>query len=252
MEPHAKNYSRLEVPADGLVVFIDETGHEEYGDPKFPVFGRGGCALLGKDYKRVIGKPWRDLKRQYLGGALKPFHATTFEASKPTLRQITAINSFVEGPFHRFAVMTDTDTYRPEDVDGHRAVSLMVRSTILKIAARHHHLSKISIVFEESERTDSLVERDFQFFPDAVTDQAGRPVSIDGYFMSKRSLEPGLEIADLIVHTAGRQERKRRTGADGFTLDFKAVFHRSHAKGLVHYMSISKIESSTGGEPVKR
>jgi hypothetical protein len=114
----------------------------------------------GKDYKRVIGKPWRDLKRRYLGGASKLFHATTFGASKSTLRQITAINSFVAGPFHRFAVMTDVDTYRPEDVDGHRSVSLMIQSAISKIASQHR-LSEIAVVFEESERSNDRVERDF-------------------------------------------------------------------------------------------
>jgi hypothetical protein len=37
-------YTSLHIAVDGLVVFIDETGHEEYNDPKIPIFGRGGCA----------------------------------------------------------------------------------------------------------------------------------------------------------------------------------------------------------------
>jgi hypothetical protein len=36
-----------------LLVFIDETGNEDYSDPKNPTFGRGGCAVLGVDYSRA-------------------------------------------------------------------------------------------------------------------------------------------------------------------------------------------------------
>jgi hypothetical protein len=33
-----------------LLVFIDETGNEDYSDPNNPTFGRGGCAVLGEQY----------------------------------------------------------------------------------------------------------------------------------------------------------------------------------------------------------
>ena len=42
-----------------------------------------------------IVKPWRRLKRERLGGATKPFHATDFEQSRPTMHQITGINAFM-------------------------------------------------------------------------------------------------------------------------------------------------------------
>ena len=47
-----------------LLVFVDETGNEDYSDPKNPTFGRGGCAVLGKEYRNKIKKPWRKLKRE--------------------------------------------------------------------------------------------------------------------------------------------------------------------------------------------
>lgn len=63
------------------LVFIDETGVEDFSDPKNPTFGRGGYAVLSGDYKRLLKKPWRRLKREHPGGANKPFHATEFEQS---------------------------------------------------------------------------------------------------------------------------------------------------------------------------
>jgi hypothetical protein len=58
-----------------LLIFIDETGHEEFADRKYPVFGLGGCACLAKDYDERLASPWRDLKRKHFGGAETPMHA---------------------------------------------------------------------------------------------------------------------------------------------------------------------------------
>src|SRR5262245_60657052 len=101
---------------DTLVVFIDETGNEDYSDPNNPTFGRGGCAALGADYKRLIKKPWRKLKRERLGGVTKSFHATEFEQTRPTKVQISAISRFLKQPFWRFAVMSDVRTTLPDGI----------------------------------------------------------------------------------------------------------------------------------------
>lgn len=90
-----------------LLVFIDETGNEDYSDPNNPTYGRGGCAVLGETYRDLLKKPWRRLKRERLGGATKPFHATEFERTRPTKAQITGISQFLKRPFWRFAVMSD-------------------------------------------------------------------------------------------------------------------------------------------------
>jgi hypothetical protein len=36
----------LQVHPHCLIFFIGETGHEDFADAAFPVFGMGGCALL--------------------------------------------------------------------------------------------------------------------------------------------------------------------------------------------------------------
>ena len=190
-----------------MIVFIDETGVEDFSDPSFPIFGRGGVGVLGSRY-RTLGKSWRRLKRNYLGGATKPFHAVDFEHSRPSLRQIHAINDFVAGPFSRFAVMASKETARPDGVDGHLAVSLMVRNFVIKLIEQNE-VTGLELVFGASTGGNSLAERDFQFPSGALVNSKGRVIDYDGSFMPKSTMEPGLEIADLIAHTAVRQERRR-------------------------------------------
>jgi hypothetical protein len=39
--------ARLQVGPSGLLFFIDETGQETFADKNYPVFGLGGCELIG-------------------------------------------------------------------------------------------------------------------------------------------------------------------------------------------------------------
>ncbi len=112
------------MPPRSLLIFIDETGNEDLSDPKNPTFGRGGCGSLMSEYKLRIAKPWRRLKRERLGGAAKPFHATDFEQTRPTMHQITGINAFLARPFWRFAAMCDSRTELPAGIDAHKAIFL--------------------------------------------------------------------------------------------------------------------------------
>ena len=127
----------LVITPDMLVVFIDETGIEDYSDPNNRTFGRGGCAVLGADYKRYIKKPWRKLKREKLGGAAKPFHAAEFEQLPPRKAQITGINRFLERRFWRFAVMSDARTELPPGIDGHKAVSLVTVQFVTRLVSTY-------------------------------------------------------------------------------------------------------------------
>jgi hypothetical protein len=104
----------LNITPTTLAVFVDETGLEDYSDSKNPTFGRVGCAALGRDYQVKIKKPWRRLKRERLGGNARPFHATEFERSRPSMPQIHGINRFLQSPFWRFAVMSDIRTKLPQ------------------------------------------------------------------------------------------------------------------------------------------
>ncbi len=222
-----------------LLVFIDETGNEDYSDPANPTFGRGGCAVLGTDYQKLIKRPWRRLKRDKLGGASKPFHAVDFEQTRPSLAQIGAINNFLRRPFWRFAVMSDARTALPAGVDGHRAVSLVTVKFVTRLVATYD-VDTVALVFEASRRGDDLVRRDFDLASMVLTNRAGRRVIVDGYFMEKKRMEPGLEVADLVAHTAGRQRRHQIAGKAGATKDFQQMYWHSPIPPA--FMSIDTVQ----------
>jgi hypothetical protein len=81
----------------------------------------------------------------------------------------------------------------------------------------------------------------------------GRRVEIEGCFMPKGSMEPGLEVADLIVHTAGRQRRHELAGKLGHTKDFQRSYW--HSPIPPEFIAISTIEIAQavqGGQAVPR
>jgi hypothetical protein len=153
-----------------------------------------------------LGDVW---KRERLGGANKPFHAADFERSRPTTRQIGGINAFMELPFWRFATMCDSRTDLPAGIDAHKAVSLVTIQYFFRIVSKVD-VDVVALIFEGSERGDSLVNRDYELASVDFRNMWGRPVEAVGHFMPKTSMEPGLEVADLIAHTAGRQRRQRQ------------------------------------------
>ena len=219
--------TRLAPKLGTLLLFIDETGNEDYSDPKNPTFGRGGCAVMGRDYRTLIKKPWRKLKRQRMGGANKRFHATDFEQSRPTKAQITGINRFLKQPFWRFAAMSDSRTELPEGIDGHRAISLVTINFIRRLVVTYKDVTDVALVFEGSDRGDKLVERDFDLANMNLINGAGKRLEVEGCFMAKDHMEPGLEVADLIVHTAGRQRRHQIAGKGGAVKDFEQTYWHS-------------------------
>jgi hypothetical protein len=216
----------LKLPQRSFLIFIDETGNEDFSDPKNPTFGRGGCGALMTEYKRHIAKPWRRLKREKLGGATKPFHATEFEQTRPAMNQITAIKAFMKLPFWRFATMCDSKTEFPDGMDAHKAISLVTINYFSRLISSAD-VEVVALIFEGSERGDSLVKRDYDLANMNIKNRWGHRVEVEGCFMTKEQMEPGLEVADLIAHTASRQRRHELAGKSGHTKDFQQTYwHR--------------------------
>lgn len=241
----------LQIQPRTLLIFIDETGIEDYSDPNNPTFGRGGCAVAAGDYKKMIAKPWRKLKRERLGGALKPFHATEFERSRPAKVQIGAINRFLQRPFWRFAAMSDKKTVIPPGIDGHKAISLVTVQFVRRLVATYRDVETLALIFEASERGDKLVERDFDLANIHLTNGSGRLIEVDGYFMPKASMEPGLEIADLIAHTSGRQRRHQLSGKGGVTKDFEQMYWKSPVPPAFMSIDTVALDEITAQQPVR-
>jgi hypothetical protein len=242
----------LQLRPRSLLIFIDETGNEDFSDPNNPTFGRGGCGALMTEYKRRVAKPWRRLKRERLGGATKPFHASDFEQTRPTMCQIAGINAFMALPFWRFATMCDSRTELPTEIDAHKAISLVTVNYFAREVSRCD-VDVVALIFEASERGDSLVKRDYDLASMDLKNMWGRSVEIEGCFMPKSSMEPGLEVADLIAHTAGRQRRHELAGKSGHTKDFQQSYW--HSLIPPEFMAISAVEIAQaveGGQAVPR
>src|SRR5690606_28411009 len=62
----------------------------------------------------------------------------------------------------------------------------------------------------------------------AGADEAGQSprttVDVEGCFIEKKHMEEGLEVADLVAHTAGRQRRHQIAGKQGVTKDFEQMY----------------------------
>jgi len=242
----------LQLPPRSLLIFIDETGNEDLSDPKNPTFGRGGCGSLMTEYKLRIAKPWRRLKRDRLGGATKPFHATDFEQTRPTMHQISGINAFLALPFWRFAAMCDSRTELPAGIDAHKAISLVTMNYFARLVLQCD-VDVVALIFEGSDRGDSLMKRDYDLASMDLKNLRGHRVEVEGCFMPKGSMEPGLEVADLIVHTASRQRRHEIAGKLGHTKDFQQTYW--HSPIPPEFIAISTLEIAQGveaGQAIRR
>ena len=203
-----------------LLFFIDETGHEEYADPTYPLFGMGGCAHLAGYCWRDLDGPWQNLRRIHFPGlGNSPMHASKQRCSPD---QAAALGDFFRnGFFSRFAVMTRASTTRPENVTVLRLVASCLVQQVLAIS-RYYSLDSLGFVIEDSDRTNAAVAQAFagvQF-----KNNQGSIVPTSWNFLPKASREPGLEVADFVLHAAGGQVRHRLQGKQEFRKDYDAVF----------------------------
>src|SRR5262249_10505898 len=97
----------------------------------------------------------------------------------------------------------------------------------------------VAVIFEHSERGAPLIMRDFNWLNRDFVDGRGRHLTTDWCFQPKASMEPGLEVADMIAHTVGRQQRRWRTAPGIFQKDFAAIFHNVD-KSLVEFISVKE------------
>jgi Protein of unknown function (DUF3800) len=236
-----------------LMVFCDETGDENYADAAYPIFGRGGCVVMGSEYHSRVELPWKKLL-QRLDWGPRPFHTSEFvqrlrKVDRPTAEaQIEAINQFARHGFYRFGITTHGGTERPENVDGHQVVSMALANLVQKIAATSMPTS-VAFIFEDSNRSNKLVRRDFHLENLSMCDLFGYDVPVDGFFMPKSARSPGLELADLIAHTAGDNQRHALWNRPGFPKSFQELFQRAGGAGRAFYWRIETVRGITPREP---
>ena len=99
-----------------LLVGLDETGHEAFADSAYPVFGLGGCAMMVRDYPRLVRIPWAHMKQRYFGLTEEPLHASALR--NPTTEQIEALGHFfVQFQFSRLAAIATDRTLFEQEYD---------------------------------------------------------------------------------------------------------------------------------------
>src|SRR5215472_11279317 len=134
---------------DCLAVFIDDTGPEQLKG--HAIYGLGGCAVLGKDYQRIIIDPWLRRREGRYGTAAAPMHAAEY-GHGATRANIAAMNRFFANqPFFRFAAIATNVTQYPTEAELMHWVMHVLKQRIIEVISRTPALS-VALVFEASDR----------------------------------------------------------------------------------------------------
>jgi len=236
--PFMSEHELVLQPSDFLVWF-DETGSETLSDPAYPIFGLGGCAVAAERYIAEVDIPWRELKERHFGGANVPLHASAVDRTNTA--GIDALGNFFRTRrFARFAtVITAETTIEPPGTSPYLAISLIVVDQLGKLILTSSFYRFVFVV-ESSHRGNPLVQSHFsEFWP--ILDLPGGPgrAPVQRCFMPKAACSPGLEIADFVMHAAGRQSFNSMRGRHALRKDFEVVFQPS-AEYFADFMLITE------------
>lgn len=229
-----------------LAVWIDETGHEEFADPDYPLFGLGGCACLASQYAELIDRPWRALKAEHFGGADASMHAS--ELREPTQAQLNALGHFFHTqPFARVAGVISDETVMGKQFPPYQLAASILLKRVNDVIPQFQTLTDVALIVEQSQRGDTLARKYLDAYRYKVTDDKGsqRMLGFQAYFAPKMPTSFGLEIADFIMHAVGGQVRTRlQTTREPQRRDFKAVFQPDSVDwGLARMLEITEVRT---------
>jgi hypothetical protein len=179
----------------------------------------GGCAILAAAIDQNLRDPWRAMKDRGFGGAGVPLHASDLRSSTP--EQIAALNQFFRTQtFGRFAVTMTKKTVLPDEVKPIQVMPGLLRRRWQELAPRFVPLPvEVAFIHEASDRGDELLER---CFGPSIVKIGGKQVNVQHGIMPKG--DEALEVADFVVHTAGRQAKHGISPGRPVRRDFEAVF----------------------------
>ena len=204
------------------------------------MFGLGGCVVEARFYEKKVSKPWRELRDRVFNGS------TSLHASKlrnPSKQQLTALSYYFEKQeFRRIAAVVTDKTEFVNGVRPYQAVALCLVERLRKVSA-DLKFDEIYLLVEESSRGNKLAEQFLSNhpFPKPIN---GKNVDIPFkyYFVPKSINEPGLEVADFIMHATGtRTKIKLVTNQIPQRKDFSVTFPKKRRE-LYSYLEIDRIE----------
>ena len=222
-----------------LIFAIDDTGHEDFADPNYRVFGLGGCGCVVEDYERLIALPWNYMCATYFKGVPRPMHAAGLRV--PTAEQLDAFRHFFEK--FQFSRIACTVSHGAKVATDQALIQVMGGCLLNRMVdvAKWYAFDRVFVLIEASERlhvriAQSLAERGMML--------DGKHIPIELAVLPKALSFPALEVADFIVHTAGAQTRAR--GSKPVRKDFEIIF-RNVDKRLVSFIEITQIEDAQQG-----
>jgi len=229
----------LVLPDRCLAVYVDDTGHEALV-PGQPVYGLGGCAVMGRDLDRLILKPWREIRKRVTGSANAPLRANKFPALAKVPGDMEAVAAFFrDQPFARFGAIISTKTKLADEMGTVRTIKEVLQVRVNEIM-QSVLCREVKIIFESSERANKLIEAAFQ---DLDLRRGWKHIPSECYFMPKAAADPALEVADFVMHAIGRQARRNITSRGTYLPDFCAVFH-SVDRRLTSFMEVESVMRS--------
>jgi hypothetical protein len=226
--------------ADDVLLFLDETGHEEFKG--HDVFGLGGIVSYGEDYRAHIVGPWLAIKRRY-GLFERALHAADIGNGRLAARGIDVdglVNDigefFQNGVFARFAAFTTPTTVVPPSVSRFGTTLYAAMETALPLIGGILGTSKVgrvAMIFEHSHRHEPLIRECIQGFriPSEKGITPGVPLAMR---KGTRQLdgsggEPGLEVTDFVMNAVyGYSKAFAKNNSHPGGKDYRAAFHPSN------------------------
>ena len=177
--------------------------------------GLGGCAVFARDLEAVVRGPWSAVRTAVAGNPTTPLHAKDVERRLIPRKEAAIRKFFIEQPVRRIATISSITTdYRnvaevPDPVVRYTIASLLQRTVDV---ARWMPFTSIVVIFEDNFSLRPRFEEAVAGFDFQVD---GKPIPHEWCTMPKFAGEPGLEVADFLMHTvagycrSGRDPRRR-------------------------------------------
>jgi hypothetical protein len=220
-----------------LLFFTDETGHENFADPNYRVFGLGGCAIISSAAEAIIREPWRAMKAEHFFGENVPLHAN--ELRNPTAEQLNALSKFFrEQQFARYAVTMSKSVVLPTGMSPFELAARTLANRFQDLLRRVlPEPNEVALLHEASDRCNQLIQK---HLGGTVVQINGKLVPVHKGLIRKSHGLPELEVADFVMHAAGRRAlHLHRDPTAKVQKDFEAVFHSDPVLGS--YMHINDI-----------